>query len=76
MTKIEVNKKVSRFVVELAIDITQVILDKTATVHYRLVYNDNSFDSKTYHMTAEEYANWSNDDNYVVGLLLTKEGLN
>ena len=70
-SKIEVKK----YVTEIAIDSVQVLIEKYCAISYRIKYNDSTFESKTYYTTEEEYALWGNDDNYIINLVLTKEGV-
>jgi hypothetical protein len=42
------------------------------TVTYREIYNNGDTVVKNYELTAEEYAQWGNDDNYIKTLIETK----
>lgn len=75
MTTIQINKEVKKYVTEIAIDSVQVLIEKYCAISYRIKYNDSTFESKTYYTTEEEYALWGNDDNYIINLVLTKEGV-
>lgn len=80
MSEIVVNVQdypyvVSNTINNVRISIGQVILFKSVHINALLMQNNNLIESKFFTITGDEYANWSNDDQYLVDLVMSKLGL-
>ena len=68
------NKTITITKVLADIEIIGVLVhfDAHKTVTYREVYDNGDTVTKNYELTAEEYAAWGTDDNYIKELVLNK----
>ena len=66
---------VSNTINNVRISIGQVILFTSVHINVMLLQDNNLVDSKFFTITGEEYNNWSNDDQYLVDLVLSKLGM-
>jgi hypothetical protein len=65
--------------VNYSVDVLEIInvgiqLDKTAHINC-IVKGEKIVFNNTIDLTADEYAAWGNDDNYIIDLVLSKLGL-
>lgn len=65
----------SSIINKVIIQVNSIELFKSITVVARLFNNDTLVDNKFFTIIDEEYANWGNDDSYIVNLILNKLGL-
>jgi hypothetical protein len=80
MSDINVNVHDSSYVKtntinNVIIRIMNVDLFNSITVCASLFENKSLVDNKVFKIEGEEYANWGNDDTYIVDLILTKLGM-
>ena len=80
MNNIKVNVNDYNFVQtsvinNIQINILKIELFKSMTLSVSLLSNNKIIDSKMMIISGDEYNNWSNDDNYIVNLVLTKLNL-
>ena len=59
----------------IQINILKIELFIGMTISVNLLSNNKIIDSKIMNISGDEYTNWSNDDNYIVNLVLTKLNL-
>jgi hypothetical protein len=59
----------------IQINILKIELFKSMTLSVNLLSNNKIIDSKLMNISGDEYSNWSNDDNYIINLVLTKLNL-
>ena len=57
------------------IRIGNIELFKSVTVIASLFDNNTLVDNKVFKIEGDEYTNWSNDDQYLIDLVLTKLGM-
>jgi hypothetical protein len=62
-------------ITNVQVRVINVVLFKSVTICVNLFSNDDVIDTKTYVLQDADYANWSNDDNYIINYALTKLGL-
>jgi hypothetical protein len=66
---------VSNTINNVRISVGQVILFKSIHINALLLQDNNLVESKFFTITGDEYANWSNDDQYIVDLVMSKLGM-
>jgi hypothetical protein len=59
----------------IKIKIMNIDLFKSLTICVTLLNNNKNVDNKILKISGDEYNKWSNDDNYIIDLVLTKLGL-
>ena len=59
----------------IQINILKIELFKSITLSVNLLSNTKIIDSQIMIISGDEYTNWSNDDNYIINLVLTKLNL-
>ena len=59
----------------IQINILKIELFKSITLSVNLLSNTKIIDSQIMTISGDEYTNWSNDDNYIINLVLTKLNL-
>lgn len=67
----------ARTIHHIELQVMNLVLFKSVTLLVSL-FDENYYiiDNKTFTIADEEYTNWSNDDNYLLDLVLTKLQLN
>ena len=80
MSDISVNVNDSPYVKtntinNVVIRIVNIELFKSINVCASLYDNKSLVDNKMFKIEGDEYNNWSNDDNYIVNLILNKLGM-
>jgi hypothetical protein len=66
---------VSNTINNVRISVGQVILFKSVHINALLLQDNNLVESKFFTITGDEYNNWSNDDQYLVDLVMSKLGM-
>jgi hypothetical protein len=66
---------VSNTINNVRISVGQVILFKSVHINALLLQDNNLIESKFFTITGDEYNNWSNDDQYLVDLVMSKLGM-
>ena len=59
----------------IQINILKIELFKSITLSVNLLSNTKIIDSQIMTISGDEYTNWTNDDNYIINLVLTKLNL-
>ena len=62
-------------ITSIQLRVMNVVLFNSVNINVTLFSNNDFVDSKTYLLEGEDYANWSNDDTYIVNYVLTQLGL-
>jgi hypothetical protein len=80
MNEIDVNVQDSPYVKtntinKVIIRIANIELFSNVTVIASLFDNDSLVDNKVFKIEGQEYSDWSNDDQYIVDLVLGKLGM-
>ena len=57
------------------INILKIELFKSITLSVNLLSNTKIIDSQIMTISGDEYTNWTNDDNYIINLVLSKLNL-
>jgi hypothetical protein len=62
-------------ITSIQVRVMNVVLFKNVNINVVLYSNNDFVDSKSYLLEGTDYANWSNDDTYIVNYALTQLGL-